>query len=49
MNVEEWRNSDGKPMEYGIMAMDNPRLIRGAKAVMSERLWAARLGRTSKA
>jgi len=34
-------------MEYGILAMDNPRLMRGAKAVMSQRLWEARRGRSS--
>jgi hypothetical protein len=33
-------------LEYGILAMDNPRLMRGAKAVMSERLWQARRGRS---
>ena len=39
---------EDQAMEYGILAMDNPRLMRGAKAVMSERLWQARRGRSSK-
>jgi hypothetical protein len=54
---DEWRRTveikplilEEEAMEYGILAMDNPRLMRGAKAVMSERLWVARRGRTSKA
>jgi hypothetical protein len=52
---DEWRRTveikplmlEDQAMEYGIMAMDNPRLMRGAKAVMSERLWRARRGRSS--
>ena len=54
---DEWRRTveikplmlEDQAMEIGILAMDNPRLMRGAKAVMSERLWVARRGRTSKA
>ena len=53
----EWRRTvEIKPLiladealEYGILAMDDPRLMRGAKAVISEKLWQARRGRTSKA
>ena len=40
---------EDQAMEYGILAMDNPRLMRGAKAVISEKLWQARRGRSSKA
>ena len=54
---DEWRRTvrikplilEDEALEYGILAMDNPRLMRGAKAVMSEKLWRARRGRSSKA
>jgi len=53
---DEWRRTveikplmlEDQAMEIGILAMDNPVLMRGAKAVMSERLWQARRGRSSK-
>lgn len=53
---DEWRRTvEIKPemladqaLEIGILAMDNPVLMRGAKAVMSGRLWQARRGRSSK-
>jgi hypothetical protein len=54
---DEWRRTveikplmlEDQAMEYGILAMDDPRLMRGAKAVISEKLWQARRGRSSKA
>lgn len=35
-------------LEFGVAAMDNPYLMRGAKAEMSRRLWEARRDRSSK-
>ena len=40
---------EDEALEYGMLAMDNPRLMPGAKSEVSRRLWAARRGRTSKA
>jgi len=54
---DEWRRTveikplmlEDQAMEYGILAMDDPRHMRGAKAVISEKLWQSRRGRSSKA
>jgi len=54
---DEWRRTvEIKPliladeaMEIGILALDNPSLMPGAKAKVAEKLWQARRGRTSKA
>ena len=54
---DEWRRTveikplmlEDQAMEIGILALDNPSLMPGAKAKMAEKLWQARRGRSSKA
>ena len=53
---DEWRRTveikplmlEDQAMEIGILAMDNPSLMPGAKAKVAEKLWQARRGRSSK-
>ena len=53
---DEWRRTvkikpemlADQALEIGILAMDNPVLMPGAKAKVAEKLWQARRGRSSK-